>query len=196
VLGRVELGGQFAVVVVVEALPGVPAFVLPGGVVDPAEFVVEPGAVPAVVDPVVVPEGQGPETVFVVDEPGVVVLGVIPGEVDGLVVCPGVVVVLWLGVAVVVCDGVVVVVCDGVVVPVVPVAPGVVWVAPGLLWVTAGFPLVAAPPGARVAPVLPAPPAWAAATARARPTKKIDERQNFRIPNSSCTAKSSAVIVF
>ena len=104
-----EPGGQFAVVV--EALPGVPAFVLPGGVVDPAEFVVEPGAVPGVVDPgmvdpVVVPEGQGPETVLVVDEPGVVVPGVAPGvvvpvEVDGVVVCPGVVVVLWLGVVVV-----------------------------------------------------------------------------------------------
>ncbi len=71
---------------------------------------------------------QGPEIV------PVVVPGVEPAWLEGVVVlCDGVlalelgvVVVVWLGVVVVLCDGVVVVVWEGVVVPIVPVAPGVV----------------------------------------------------------------------
>jgi hypothetical protein len=64
---------------VAEALPGVPALVLPGGVVEPAEFVVEPGWVPAALEPAVAPTvPHGPAMVFVV-APELVIDPELPG---------------------------------------------------------------------------------------------------------------------
>lgn len=92
---------------VVEAFPGVPLLVLPGGVVEPAGFVVEPGVVPEAVVPVVVP---GVTHGLLVVPPGLVTEPVLPGLGDGCAVpplgdvMPGEVVlgvVVWLGVVVV-----------------------------------------------------------------------------------------------
>src|SRR5262249_1534848 len=128
VAGMPALGIQGFVTVVV-VLPGVPALVLPGGVVEPAGFVIDPGCVPNALVPDEAPGVvQGPETVLVVGleemlpVPGLGLAcgetppGLEPGEaIPGVVFWLGVVVVLWLGVVVVDCDGVVVVLCDGVV---------------------------------------------------------------------------------
>lgn len=118
-------GGQGAVG---EAVAGVPLFVLPGGVVEPAEFVVEPGVVPDAVVPAVVPGvTHGPVLVVA---PGLVLEPMLLGLVVGVVV-PGAVLpgVVWVGLVLVLWPGVVVVLWGGVVV----VVPGVVLVAPGVV---------------------------------------------------------------
>lgn len=106
--GTLVPGVQGAVV----AVPGVPVFVLPGGVVEPAGFVVEPGVVPEAVVPVVVPGVTHGLLVVApgVTEPVLLGLGVgcaVPPLGLGLAagdVMPGEVVlgvVVWLGVVVV-----------------------------------------------------------------------------------------------
>ena len=71
--------GMHGAATVFETFPGVPLVELPGGVVEPAEFVVEPGCVPAAFEPAVAPTvPQGPAMVLVVT-PELAIDPVVPG---------------------------------------------------------------------------------------------------------------------